>query len=88
MGERPKRSGADAVGRKRQMNPSRLVYARLSDEFSNDEINQLAFDLGFKDGEMWSDEATIDERARTLTIAMVNRGRLDELVSEIERLRP
>ena len=70
------------------MNPSRLVYARLSDEFSNDEINQLAFDLGFKDGEMWSDEATIDERARTLTIAMVNRGRLDELVSEIERLRP
>lgn len=64
------------------------MYARLSDEFSNDEINQLAFELGFKDGEMWSNDATIDERARTLTIAMVNRGRLDELVNEIERLRP
>ena len=37
---------------------------------------------------MWADTATIDERARKLTIAMVDRGRLAELINVIEMLRP
>lgn len=86
MGEIPKRSGADVARRK--PDPSRLAHARLADEFSNDELDQLAFDLGFKDGKMWADTATIDERARKLTIAMVDRGRLAELINVIEMLRP
>lgn len=88
MDEKPKSGRAGAVAQRRQPDPSRLAHARLADEFSNDELDQLAFDLGFKDGKLWADDATIDERARALTIAMVNRGRLAELIGEIERLRP
>lgn len=74
------RSGAEAQ--------QRTINARLADEFSSDELNQLAFDLGLKDEKLWGDVATIDERARKLTIAMVHRNRLSELIDKVRELRP
>jgi hypothetical protein len=52
------------------------------------ELDQLAFDFGFKAEELWGDSETVDGRARKLTMAMAHRGRLAELLETIEGLRP
>lgn len=63
-----------------------VVYGRLMNEFSMDEIRALAFKLGFNSDNMRGD--TQSELAESLTKAMMNRGRLRELLDLIQQERP
>jgi hypothetical protein len=58
------------------------------DQFNNDEIDDLRAKLGWKEDELWSDDATIDERARKLVEACTRHGNLPALLRVIESLRP
>jgi hypothetical protein len=48
----------------------------------------LKFKLGWKDGELWTGTASLDERARALIEGCVRHGTLPALVRLIDTLRP
>jgi hypothetical protein len=64
------------------------LLGRLLNEFNNDEIDDLRIKLGWTQDELWSDNATIDERARALVEACTRHGALGSLLRLVESLRP
>jgi hypothetical protein len=61
---------------------------RLLNEFDNNEIDDLRLKLGWRQDELWSDGATLDERARALVEACTRHGSLGSLLRLVELSRP
>lgn len=64
------------------------LIQQLVEQFNNDEIEDLRQKLGWRQNELWSDDATINERARLLVEACTRHGSLPALVRQVEGLRP
>ena len=60
--------------------PNAGLQSRLESEFDSDELDGLMFAMGYKTGELWSEAATLSERARKLIEATTRHGSLPLLV--------
>ena len=65
-----------------------MIYRRLTDEFTDAELDAIAFEMGYEGEQVWSSDDAHGARAIKLIRHVVMRDRLDVLLAIVERERP